>query len=61
MFLLFIFENAMFRYLPDSPRWMLSHGRVDKTKTILTAGGNKNKRHVPANLEDLLKSEYNTG
>lgn len=49
------------RYLPDSPRWMLSHGRIDKTVTILNAGGKKNKRHVPTNLEDLLKSEYNTG
>lgn len=50
-----------YRYLPDSPRWLLRHGRIEETRQILIEGGNKNKRRIPINLEDLLKSDFNTG
>lgn len=49
------------RYLPDSPRWLCAKGRIEEARQILIDGGNKNKRRVPINLEDLLKSDYNTG
>lgn len=40
---------------------MLKHGRIDEARQILIDGGTKNKRRVPLNLEEMLKSEYNTG
>lgn len=51
----------MNRYLPNSPRWLLRHGRIDEARKILIEGGTKNKRRVPINLEELLKIEYNSG
>lgn len=54
-----LFSNN--RYLPDSPRWMLHHNRIEEARQILIDGGNKNKRRVPINLEELLRSEFNTG
>ncbi|XP_031635382.1 organic cation transporter-like protein isoform X2 [Contarinia nasturtii] len=51
----------LIKYLPDSPRWMLRKNRIDEARQILIEGGNKNKRRVPINLEELLKSEFNTG
>lgn len=54
-------DDVQNRFLPDSPRWMLRHGRIEEARQILIEGGNKNKRRVPINLEEMLKSEYNTG
>ncbi|XP_055297446.1 organic cation transporter protein-like [Sitodiplosis mosellana] len=56
-----IFLIFLIKHLPDSPRWMLRHGHIDEARQILTEGGNKNKRRVPINLEELLKTDYNSG
>lgn len=52
---------AAVRYLPDSPRWMLRNNRIEEARQILIDGGNKNKRRIPINLEELLMSDFNTG
>lgn len=54
-------NHVLNRHLPDSPRWLLRHGRIDEARQILIEGGTKNKRRVPINLEELLKTEYNSG
>lgn len=54
-------NNFSIRYLPDSPRWLLKNGRIDEARQILIDGGTKNKRRIPINLEELLKSEYDSG
>lgn len=51
----------MFRYLPDSPRWLLRNGHIEQAKEILIDGATKNKRRIPINLEELLKEEFNSG
>lgn len=51
----------LFRFLPDSPRWLLRCGRIESTMKILIEGGTKNKRSIPYNLEKLLKQEIESG
>lgn len=51
----------LYRYLPDSPRWMLRFGRIEEAKNILIAGGTKNKRKIPEDLKNLLKQEVDSG
>lgn len=42
------------RFIPDSPRWMLLHGRVKKSKEILLKSAEVNKRAVPEDIDLLL-------
>lgn len=53
--------SKFIRHLPDSPRWMLRNGRIPEAMEILIAGGTKNKRVIPDNLENLLKQEIDSG
>lgn len=40
---------------------MLRNGRVKEAMAILIEGGNKNKRTIPDNLENLLRQEIDSG
>lgn len=40
---------------------MLRNGRIREAMEILVAGGTKNKRKVPDNLENLLRQEIDSG
>ncbi|XP_037040820.1 organic cation transporter protein-like [Bradysia coprophila] len=42
------------RFIPDSPRWMLLHDRIKKSKEILVRSAEVNKRDVPNQIDDLL-------
>lgn len=46
--------NMFIRWLPDSPRWLMRHGKLDETKAILLKGASKNKRQIPSDIDRLL-------
>lgn len=48
-------SQFLLRLIPDSPRWMLRMGHIDKTKAILLKAAATNKRTVPMDLDLQLK------
>ena len=53
--------NFFFRCLPESPRWLISKGRIDDSKTILAHAAKVNQKTIPSHLleptSDLDKPE----
>lgn len=49
-----------YRFIPDSPRWMLLHGQVKKSKEILLKSAEINKRAVPEDIDHLLSVAAST-
>lgn len=48
--------------IPESPRWLLSKGKIDKAKKILLKGAAFNKKQVPkAAWEAVLSQDYQEG
>lgn len=47
----------MFRWIPDSPRWLLAHNRIPEAKDILieSAEMNQRKHLIPNDFEKLLQ------
>lgn len=43
------------RYLPESPRWLLSMGRVEECEAIMKKVAATNGRALPPNLRELLE------
>lgn len=52
----------MNRWIPNSPRWLIAHGRVDEARDIVIESAiiNDRKHLLPPNLEYLLRQQaYN--
>lgn len=49
------FSVLFYRILPESPRWLLTMGRVEETIEILEEAARVNKIVLPANTHKLLK------
>lgn len=47
------------RWIPNSPRWLLEHNRVDEATAIVIESAEMNKREhlLPANLKGLLQNQ----
>lgn len=46
--------------IPDSPRWMVQNGRIDKAAEILRKSAKVNDRDVPKDLITQLQLEAAT-
>lgn len=45
-------------FITDSPRWLLSHGHIDKARDVLLYAAKMNKnKDIPEDLEQRLKSQ----
>lgn len=46
-------------WIPNSPRWLIAHGRINEAKAILIESANYNSRPevVPADLDHLLQRQ----
>ncbi|XP_042331636.1 solute carrier family 22 member 13-like [Sceloporus undulatus] len=54
---------ALFFYLwvlPESPRWMVTKGKVEEAKKLLLKAAAMNKRSIPPEMLDQLKAERTT-
>ena len=40
----------LYRVVPESPRWLISNGRIKEAKAIITEVGRENQRQVPLHL-----------
>lgn len=49
-------DRILHRLIPDSPRWMIGHGRLDKARTILTKAARTNNRTVPQDLDAQIET-----
>lgn len=47
----------LFRWIPDSPRWLLAHNRIPEAKEILVESAEMNQRKhlIPNDFEKLLQ------
>lgn len=47
------------RWIPNSPRWLVEHGRIEEAKEILIESAQYNERMdlVPRNLDELLEQQ----
>lgn len=41
-------------FMPESPRWLLAHGRIDELSTILETASKWNNRTLPVNFKNTL-------
>lgn len=50
---------CLYRWIPNSPRWLIAHGRVEEAKEILMESANVNERiHlIPPDLDHLLQQQ----
>lgn len=53
------FYIVLWAWIPDSPRWLLKHGRIDEARMVLIDAAHMNNRKfmVPINLNDRLKEK----
>lgn len=57
-----MFWSKFRRWIPNSPRWLLAHGRLDEVRDILIESAivNERKHVLPTDLEYLLRQQaYN--
>lgn len=47
------------RWIPNSPRWLIEHGRIEEAKEILIESAKYNERMdlLPRNLDELLEQK----
>lgn len=53
------FRLALYSWIPNSPRWLIAHNRVNEARAILveSAAMNQRKHLLPPDLSDLLQNE----
>ncbi|KAH0627628.1 hypothetical protein JD844_003626 [Phrynosoma platyrhinos] len=49
-----------FRVLPESPRWLVTKGKVEEAKKLLLKAAAVNKRSIPPEMLDQLNAEKTT-
>lgn len=49
-----------FRILPESPRWLLTMGKIDQVMEVLKEAARINKRPLPPNMDKVLKQVIDT-
>lgn len=51
-----------FRFIPESPRWLLAMGKVKETKEVLLKASKINNIPLPENIDKILNqvSDKNT-
>lgn len=56
---LFILFLALHSWIPNSPRWLIAHNRVNEARAILVESAEMNQRKhlLPPDLSDLLQNE----
>lgn len=43
-----------FRFIPESPRWLLAMGKVNETMEVLNKASKINKHPLPVNMDKIL-------
>lgn len=43
-----------YRFIPESPRWLLAMGKVDETMEVLQKAAKVNKHPLPENMDKII-------